>query len=282
MMTSIRVFFLSILMITSNWNEVGKRNAAIKAAAKSYEETDYEASITNHMRLVSEFNLSTPNVSYNLALSQHYGGQLEQAGLTYQSLYQSPDKNIASFAYNQNGILLGEQKKYDEALEAFKMALINNPTNESARYNYELLSRWLEQNPEEQEQQKQEQQDKEEQEKQEEQDKQDQDKKSEEKKDGEGEEETEEDEATESQKKDDKEGEKSQEEKDSEEASDIESDLSDREKALEKVKEKLQEMNLSPEQAAQILEAMNAAELRYIQQNKKKPTKKPQRGLPEW
>jgi hypothetical protein len=279
MMTSIRVFFLSILMITSNWNEVGKRNAAIKAATKSYEETDYEASITNHLRLVSEYNITTPNVTYDLALSQHYGGQLEQAGLTYQSLYQSPDKNVASFAYNQNGVILGGEKKYDEALEAFKMSLINNPTNESARYNYELLSRWLEKNPEQQEQQ-QDKQDKEDQEKQEEQDKQDQ--KSEEKKDGEGEEETKEDEASESQKKEDKEGEKSQEEKKSEEASDIESDLSDREKALEKVKEKLQEMNLSPEQAAQILEAMNAAELRYIQQNKKKPTKKPQRGLPEW
>ena len=40
--------------------------------------------------------------------------------------------------------------------------------------------------------------------------------------------------------------------------------------------------NLTPEQAAQILESMNAAELRYIQQNKKKPTQRPKRGIPDW
>ncbi len=51
---------------------------------------------------------------------------------------------------------------------------------------------------------------------------------------------------------------------------------------MENLREKLEEMNLTPEQAAQILEAMNSAELRYIQQNRKKPTKRPDRGLPEW
>ena len=62
----------------------------------------------------------------------------------------------------------------------------------------------------------------------------------------------------------------------------MESDLSDRQKAREKMKQMLQEMNLTPEQAAQILEAMNGAELRYIQQNKKKPTQRANKGLPEW
>ena len=51
---------------------------------------------------------------------------------------------------------------------------------------------------------------------------------------------------------------------------------------MEEFKEKLKAMNLTPEQAAQILESMNAAELRYIQQNKKKPTQRPKRGIPDW
>ncbi|MEN2282497.1 hypothetical protein AAGF08_10200 [Algoriphagus sp. SE2] len=58
--------------------------------------------------------------------------------------------------------------------------------------------------------------------------------------------------------------------------------LADRQKAMEEFKEKLKAMNLTPEQAAQILESMNAAELRYIQQNKKKPTQRPKRGIPDW
>jgi outer membrane biosynthesis protein TonB len=58
--------------------------------------------------------------------------------------------------------------------------------------------------------------------------------------------------------------------------------LEDRQKSMEEFKEKLKAMNLTPEQAAQILESMNAAELRYIQQNKKKPTERPKRGIPDW
>ena len=58
--------------------------------------------------------------------------------------------------------------------------------------------------------------------------------------------------------------------------------LADKQKAMEEFKEKLKAMNLTPEQAAQILESMNAAELRYIQQNKKKATERPKRGIPDW
>lgn len=62
----------------------------------------------------------------------------------------------------------------------------------------------------------------------------------------------------------------------------MDANLVDRQKKMEAMREKLKGMNLSPEQAAQILESLNAAELRYIQDNKKKATQKPKRGLPDW
>lgn len=62
----------------------------------------------------------------------------------------------------------------------------------------------------------------------------------------------------------------------------MDANLADRQKRMEEMREKLKSMNLSPEQAAQILESLNAAELRYIQENKKKPTQRPKRGLPDW
>lgn len=277
----LRYLFVLLFFIPSSWTEIGKKNRAIKEAAKSYAVANYEKSVADHLRLSSEFEISSPNASFNLALSYHYNGQVEEAQRTYQSLQSSADKLIASFAANQNGIILAQQNKYQEALSAFKFALIKDPNNEEARYNYELLSRWLQEDPERQQQEDQGE-DQDEQQDQEDQQDQDQQKQSQEKKDGEGDEKTDEDKASESQKKEDKSGEKSQEERDSDEPSELESDLSDREKAMEKLREKLQEMNLTPEQAAQILEAMNAAELRYIQQNRKKPGKRPDRGLPEW
>lgn len=62
----------------------------------------------------------------------------------------------------------------------------------------------------------------------------------------------------------------------------MDANLADRQKKLEEMREKLKSMNLTPEQAAQILESMNSAELRYIQENKKKPTQRPKKGLPDW
>lgn len=62
----------------------------------------------------------------------------------------------------------------------------------------------------------------------------------------------------------------------------MDANLADRQKKLDEMREKLKSMNLSPEQAGQILESLNAAELRYIQDNKKKPTQRPKRGLPDW
>jgi len=62
----------------------------------------------------------------------------------------------------------------------------------------------------------------------------------------------------------------------------MDANLADRQKKLEEMREKLKAMNLTPEQAQQILESLNAAELRYIQQNKKTPTQRPKRGLPDW
>ncbi|WP_209330808.1 hypothetical protein [Lunatimonas salinarum] len=129
-------------------------------------------------------------------------------------------------------------------------------------------------------QQKKDQQQNQEQEDQENQENQEQE--SQEKKDGEGEEQTSEDGAEDSDEMEEQQGEKSTQEEPTEDPSSMESDLSEREKQLEELRQRLEQMNISPEQAAQILDAMNSNELQYIQQNRRKPTQRPQRGLPDW
>lgn len=46
--------------------------------------------------------------------------------------------------------------------------------------------------------------------------------------------------------------------------------------------EKLEELNLTEEKARMILEAMKNNEIQYIQQNRRKPTKKPDSSKPDW
>ncbi|WP_339923529.1 hypothetical protein [uncultured Cyclobacterium sp.] len=136
---------------------------------------------------------------------------------------------------------------------------------------------------EKKDQENQDQENEEQQEQNQEQDQQEQEKQdSEDQESGEGEEQTDEDGADKSDEMEEKRGEKTEENEDSDEKNSMESDLSEREKAMEELKQRLEQMNITPEQAAQILDAMNSNELRYIQQNKKKPSQQPKRGLPDY
>ncbi|MDN3688470.1 hypothetical protein [Cyclobacterium jeungdonense] len=138
----------------------------------------------------------------------------------------------------------------------------------------------LQKDQEEQEKQDQENKEQQEQDQEESQEQEQQDQQSEDQESGEGEEETQEDGADESDEMEEQRGEQTEEE--SEDPGSLDSDLSDREKAMEELRQRLQEMNITPEQATQILDAMNSNELRYIQQNRKKPTEQPKRGLPDY
>lgn len=57
----------------------------------------------------------------------------------------------------------------------------------------------------------------------------------------------------------------------------------EKEKSQEEMtKEKLKEMGISEEKARQLLEAMRQNEIKYLQHQKRKPTKRPPSGKPDW
>lgn len=149
-----KIILTVLLLIPSSWNQISKRNEAIDEAKRLYTEANYEESVRQHLVLLNEYGLTDDEVHFDLALSYQFNEQEEDARLKYVELASSRKNNIASSASNQNGVLLGRDEKYQEALEAFKTALIKDPNNETARYNYELLSRWLEKNEDQQKDQK--------------------------------------------------------------------------------------------------------------------------------
>jgi tetratricopeptide (TPR) repeat protein len=136
------------LLIPASWTQVSRLNSAIDLAAESYAKTEYEQSIINHQILIDEFGQSSPALLYNLGLSNQYAEKLDEAAAFYDQASITSDKILASFAFNQGGVLLGNKKEYEPALSKFKSALIQDPTNEVARHNYELLARWLQRDQE--------------------------------------------------------------------------------------------------------------------------------------
>lgn len=136
------------LLIPASWTRVSRLNSAIDLAEESYAKAEYEQSITNHQVLIDEFGYASPELDYNLGLSNQYAEKVEEAAGYFDKASTAPNKMLASFGYNQGGILLGNKKEYEPALSKFKSALIQDPNNEVARHNYELLARWMQRDEE--------------------------------------------------------------------------------------------------------------------------------------
>ena len=142
-MSWIKGIFLVLLFLPASWTRVSLLNAAIDQAAASYAATEYEKAIKDHRVLIEEFQLVSEYLDFNLGLSYHYASQPEEAAANFDKASQSIDERLSSFAFNQGGVVLGNKQDYEAALSKFQSALIQNPLNEEARYNYELLARWL-------------------------------------------------------------------------------------------------------------------------------------------
>lgn len=152
MFPAFHTFLFILLIIPNSWKEIGERNKTLREAERAFKTADFETSVRQHLTLTTEFGMDDPALRFNLALSYQNNGQEEEAGKNYETLIRSSDSKIASFSGNQSGVLAGNEREYKQALNYFKTSLIRNPDNDVARYNYELLSRWLEENEDEQEQ----------------------------------------------------------------------------------------------------------------------------------
>ncbi|WKN32519.1 hypothetical protein PZB74_04060 [Porifericola rhodea] len=266
-------------------------NRLKKEAAAAYQNGEYEKAIANYQTLLDSLNIEDPNIRLNLAHSLIQAGDTVSAQRNYNRLLRTEDTNIKSVAYQQMGVIASGQKKYEEALSIFKESLKANPSNEEARYNYELVKELLkkqeeqqqnQENQQNQNQQNDQQKDKNQQEQQQEQDQQ-QNQKGEE---GEQSEQNEEGQKQEQQQE--QQGESEGDPQDAEEQNtqqgeqQEEGDKSDEEQSASQMSERLKEMNISEEKARMILEAMRNNEMQYIQQNRRRQEKARDRTKPDW
>lgn len=85
-----------------------------------------------------------PTLLLNLAHAQVRAGQLAAARATYGRLLgPGVPATIGSTARQQLAALLAGQRQVAQAVNLLKQALLLNPANAPARYNYELLSQYL-------------------------------------------------------------------------------------------------------------------------------------------
>ncbi|WP_226388708.1 tetratricopeptide repeat protein [Penaeicola halotolerans] len=150
--TAILLLMLAFLDWGS-FNEIAQVNRLKTAAEEAFKGGDFEKAIKYNRQLVDSFKVSDPSVLLNLANAYYKSEQNEAATKAYEALLDNADKQAASIAYTQLGIMQAKDKELEKAAELFKQALKKDPKNDNARYNYELVKKMLQKQQQEQDQQ---------------------------------------------------------------------------------------------------------------------------------
>lgn len=283
--------FIVILLLSLNVDpgKIGKINSLKSEAKDAYKKGDFTKAAEKYRYLVDSLGVTEDEVRLNLANAYFEANDTTNTFQQYQRLTQSANSKIRSVAHQQMGVLANRQGKFEEALASFKQALKADPSNEDARYNYEMVKKKLdEQKKKEDEQKKQDpnKKDKNEDQKKEENkdQKQDQNKDQKDKQDEQNKDQKDKQDQQnkEKEKKDKESKEKKEKEQQQKEQEQKEKENQDKKELPPSVSDKLKQMEMSEEKAKMILEAMKNQEIQYLQQNKRKATKPKDKGKPDW
>lgn len=267
------IVLIVLALILNDPKEIAKINSIKKEAESAYLSGDYELAIAKYNLLTDSIGLDDDQIKLNLGHAHFHLGDTSGAKMNYGKVGSSTNNKLRSIAYQQLGVMSKEAGKLEPALQQLKSAIKADPSNKDAIYDYEVVKKLLEDQKKQEEEQKQDQENKD----QENKDGEDEQKNQEEKKEGEEEQEKKD---GENQEKSDQE--KSEEQKEQEQKEGEQEEQEQEKSQEEMTKEKLEEMGISEEKARQLLEAMRQSEIKYLQNQKRKATKRPPSGKPDW
>lgn len=281
----ISVLFAFSLIAGVDPATVRKINAAKSRAEEAFKGGDYKSAIKEYKYLVDSLDVDEEEVRLNLANAYYLAKDTANAFTAYQSLTTSANNRILSRADQQLGVMSNQRGKLEEALSYFKQAIKADPSNDEARFNYEMLKKKLDEKKKQDEKEKQNQE-----KNQKDQQNKDQQNKEEQKKDQQQkDQQNKEDEKKDQQNKDQQQKEQEQKEKDKQEQEkQQEKEKQQQEQDAKKGempnldRQKLEQMKISEEKARMILEAMKNQEKQYLQQQKRKASQSRDRNKPDW
>ena len=252
------IFIINVILAIITNDRVDEINKLTLLAEKSFLEKNYSESIKNYKTLIDSLDYSNEKIFLNLAHAHLLSSDTLNAIENYNLASLTDNGKIKSIAFQQFGNINEKNNKLNEALNFYKESIIADNNNNDSKFNYELIKKKLEQEKNQK-----------------------QDKKKENKEDSQNNQKKNQSEN----KKQDKEGkeEKNNENKNQEEKKQNENSKNDQKKSKEEsIEEKLKKINMTKKKAEMILNALNNNEFQYIQQLKRKPTKKTDKSKPDW
>ena len=128
---------------------VHERNMAVTAGTAAYRRGDATAAATAFEAALAAKARRTPDprLLLNLAHAQARAGQLNPARATYERLLTKSPPPLSSVARQQLAVQAAQKGELAQALGLLRQALLLDPTNGGARFDYEVLSDYLAQRP---------------------------------------------------------------------------------------------------------------------------------------
>jgi alpha-galactosidase/6-phospho-beta-glucosidase family protein len=225
-------------------HRVARINAAKKQAETLYNDKAYSEAFQAYRMLTDSFKIQEQSVWLNMGHAAFMAGKLKESEPAYQQALKGQNTFLKSVAAQQLGLASLAANDKDKAIARFKEALLFNPTNEVARYNYELALK---------------QKKKEEQNKPKPKENEQEDKKEDQKED---------------QGKKNQENKKQKEEKPQDQPGEEEKEKD--------APQPFKEIKISEEKAKALLEAMKNNEKQYLQQLKKEPKQSTSKAVRDW
>ena len=263
---------------------ISKVNSAKSEAKKAFLANDYLVAATKYRYLIDSLGVKEDEVLMNLAHCYFNLNDTTNAQTSYQKLLTGPNTNkmLRSNAYQQLGVINNRQGKLEQALANFKEALKADPTNEDARYDYEMVKKKLEEKKKQEEQQKKDQ-NKENQDKKNEEQNKDQQQKDKQNQEKNKDQQKKDQQQKEQEQKEQAEKDKAEQQKKEQEQKEQQEKENQEKKKDDKINpEKIKQMKISEDKAKMLLEAMKNQEKQYLQQQKRKAEKPRDKGKPDW
>ncbi len=128
---------------------IALRNQYAQQAEAAYKQRRYhEAAALYEKVRQTEGGAIPPSVTLNLAHSYFHLHEYSQASPLYRVLLNTRDKNLLSVVSTQLSVIEAEEGNFTKAIAFSKQAITSDETNKAARFNYELLQKYLLLHPE--------------------------------------------------------------------------------------------------------------------------------------
>lgn len=137
---------LGSALLLSSWGgltRIHDRNAAIARGQVAYARHDYTTAALAYKEAAIRLGSHEDDVWLNLAHATARTGRSAEARNYYGHLLNSHTRSIRSIALQQLAVLATRSGDYAQAIALLRQALVANPANEGARYNYEVLREYL-------------------------------------------------------------------------------------------------------------------------------------------